>query len=239
VGLKKINLVLKPEDTFFTRHYSSRGRLLFPEAEISFSFQKVPDGTAHAVVCARDFVEEERFLMLNGDNHYPAGPLRMLLQSPELHISMVGFDIEGFNPWVKERLSSFGMIRTEGGKLTQIVEKSEHPETNCTNDSLHSEKHEMVKIKNRVLVSMNLWCFNLDIMDICQRVPRHPPRSPGKQSEYELPDAVNLFMEKGKQVLVYYACEDIMDLTHAEDIEIVSRQIRENLKHSIEELEMR
>ncbi|MFW6139286.1 MAG: hypothetical protein ACOC7U_08945, partial [Spirochaetota bacterium] len=120
VGLKQINLVLKPEDTFFTGHYRFRGSLLFPEAEISLSFKKVTNGTVHAALCARDFVGYERFLLLNGYNNYPAGPLRMLLHSPGPHVSMVGFDMEGFNPWVKQRLRSFAVIRSEGGTLKQI-----------------------------------------------------------------------------------------------------------------------
>ncbi|MFW6139348.1 MAG: sugar phosphate nucleotidyltransferase [Spirochaetota bacterium] len=239
VGVKQINLVLKPEDNFFTGHYHSHGRLLFPEAEISFSFQRVSDGTAHAVLCAGDFVGKERFLVLNGDNHYPRGPLEMFLQSPEQHFSMVGFDAQGFNPWVKQRLHSFAVIKSSGGKLQHIVEKSENPQTYVTTDLLHSGNQGRVEINNRLLVSMNLWCFNPDIIDACRRVPRHPPRSPGKNGEYELPDAVRLCMQEGKQVLVYYACEDILDLTHAEDLEIVSRRIRENLKASIEELEER
>jgi len=239
VGLKEINLVLKPEDTFFTYHYSSRGKVLFPECEISFSFQPVPDGTAHAVLCAREFVGDERFLVLNGDNNYPSEPLKMLITSPSSYTSMVAFDRDGFNPWVKERLRSFAVIKTCDGKLKEIVEKSPDPETFLTSDFLYIENLKRVEVKNKILLSMNLWCFNSDIMDACKKVPKHPPREKYKQGEYELPDAVNLLMEQGKNILVYYACCDILDLTKARDMEIVSRQIRENLLGSIEELEDR
>jgi len=239
VGVKEINLVLRPEDTFFTHHYSSRGKVLFPECEISFSFQQTPDGTAHAVLCARDFMGNDRFLVLNGDNNYPSEPLKMLLESPVSFSSMVAFDRDGFNPWVRERLRSFAVIKTSDGKLKDIVEKSQNPESYLTSDFLYTENQKRVEVKNRVLLSMNLWCFDSGIIDACSKVPRHPPRIPGKKGEYELPDAVKLLMEQGKTILVYYAFCDILDLTRAEDIEIVSRQIRENLKDSIEELEQR
>jgi hypothetical protein len=74
---------------------------------------------------------------------------------------------------------------------------------------------------------------------MCRIVPRHVPRGAGKTGEYELPDAVSLLMERGHAIRVYYACEDVLDLTRPEDIEIVGHQIRANLGERIDELERR
>ncbi|UCB45695.1 MAG: hypothetical protein JSV25_16055, partial [Spirochaetota bacterium] len=89
------------------------------------------------------------------------------------------------------------------------------------------------------LTSMNLWRFDGDIIEACRDVPRHPPRKEGKAGEYELPDAVGLMMDRGKEVLVYYTCTDVLDLTRAEDIEFVEKAIKESLEQSIRELERR
>ncbi len=238
-GVEKINIVLRPEDTFFTDHYSKRGEILFPEAFISFSFQAIPDGTAHAVLASQEFVASERFLVLNGDNNYPTESVQMLLASPSEYAAMIAYDTDGFNEWTRSRLKSFAVIRTANGKLKEIVEKARNPQEYLTNDLLYTVNNRRMRVKNRNLTSMNLWCFDRDIIGACRDVQRHPPRKEGKAGEYELPDAVELMMQRGKEVLVYYTCVDVLDLTRAEDIEIVGKAIRENLNDRIQELERR
>jgi dTDP-glucose pyrophosphorylase len=238
-GLKKVNIVLKPEDDFFRKHYDMKGRVLFPEVEISYSFQEVADGTAHALYAAREFVGNERFLLLNGDNNYSAHAIKMIMDSPDGVSALVAYDIDGFNRWTKERLGTFAVIRVSGGRLIEIVEKPENPLEYRTSDFLYTLGNGEVEVSERVLTSMNLWCFTPDIVETCRVVPRHAPRKPGKPGEYELPDAVKILLENGREVLAYYACEDVLDLTRAEDIAIVSEQIRKNLVDSIEELNTR
>ena len=238
-GLKKVNIVLKPEDDFFRKHYDMKGRVLFPEVEISYSFQEVADGTAHALYAAREFVGNERFLLLNGDNNYSANAIKMLMESPDGVSALVAYDIDGFNRWTKERLGTFAVIRVSGGRLIEIIEKPENPLEYRTSDFLYILGNGEVEVSEKVLTSMNLWCFTPDIVEACRVVPRHAPRKPGKPGEYELPDAVKILLENGREVLVYYACEDVLDLTRAEDIAIVSKQIRKNLVDSIEELNTR
>jgi hypothetical protein len=86
---------------------------------------------------------------------------------------------------------------------------------------------------------MNLWCFTPDIIEACRVVPRHVPRANKKSGEYELPDAVALLLKEECEVRVYYACEDVLDLTRAEDIKIVGERIRVSLGEKIRKLEGR
>ena len=238
-GLKKINIVLKPDDRFFTSHYKKHGRSVFPEVEITYSFQEIPDGTAHAVFAANSFVNGERFLLLNGDNYYSIETIAMLMNTPVDYSGMVAFDIDGFNEWTRKRIEAFAVIRSNRGKLSQIVEKPSDPESFKTEDTLYSSDNRKLKVSGRVLMNMNLWCFTPDILEACKMVPRHASRKPGRAGEYELPDAVQLILQKGREVVVYYACEDVLDLTRAEDVEVVGKKIRENLVHRIAELEER
>ena len=69
-GLTKVSIVLGKEDSFFIDHYDRIAETVFPELDIRYSFQHLPDGTAHAVLAAEAFVEDDRFLVLNGDNNY-------------------------------------------------------------------------------------------------------------------------------------------------------------------------
>ena len=237
--IHEVNLVLSPDDTFFTDHYTKYGATLFPDLRISFSFQRVPDGTAHAVLASEEFADEDRFLVLNGDNNYPVGSVRMLVESPQEHCAMVGFDTVGFNEEMEKRVGMFAIISTENGILKKIVEKPTNPEEYRTRDMLYTGENRRVRVSDRTLVSMNLWCFHHDIMDACRAVPRHEPRQKGKKGEYELTDAVKIMIGKKRQVIVYYACTDVLDLTRAKDIEIVERQMGENHRDRIAQLERR
>ena len=106
-------------------------------------------------------------------------------------------------------------------------------------DVLYSGSGEKIEVRGKILTSMNLWCFTPEIVELCRKVPRHMPRKPGKPGEFELPDAVQLLLEEGREVLVFYGCEDVLDLTKPEDIEVVGRQIRNTLAHEINDLERR
>jgi glucose-1-phosphate thymidylyltransferase len=238
-GLEEINLVLKPEDTFFTTHYNRHGKLLFPEVNITFSFQEIPDGTAHAVLAAEEFVCGDSFVVLNGDNNYSAETIRMIMNTPENICSMVAFDKDGFSERLKEKLKTLAVIETSNGKLIKIIEKSQNPEKHQTSDLLYTSGDRRINVTDRILTSMNLWCFASDMIDICRNVKRHEPRKPGKAGEFELPDAVDQWIHNGGDVLVYYGCEDILDLTNAEDIEIVGRSIFTDLKDKVHDLEQR
>jgi len=238
-GIREINIVLKPDDEFFTTHYESNGKILFPEADISYSFQDTPDGTARAVYAAEKFINNEKFLLINGDNHYSGETIRMILKTPHEYSAVAAYDTRGFNEWTEKRLNTFAVIRTYNGTLAEIVEKAANPQKFLTNDLLYSMDNRRVKITGRILTSMNLWFFTPDILEACREVKRHEPRKKGKPGEYELPDAVELMMQKGREIRVYYACEDVLDLTAAEDIPVLEKIIQNNLAAKIAELEKR
>lgn len=238
-GLKSINLVLRRDDSFFIDHYEKNGKRIFPEVEISYSFQDQPDGTAHAVAVAERFVKKDRFLVLNGDNNYSTDSIQMLVDSPEERSSMVAYDVRGFNRWTRKKLKSFAVLITSGGTLKKIVEKPQNPKQFKTTDSLYSERNRRISVKNLLLVSMNLWCLQPEVLDACKRVERHTPRKEERAGEFELPDAVELFMKEGYQFLVFFTREDVLDLTRAEDIKIVEKSIQKNLVARMRELEYR
>jgi len=238
-GLEKINLVIRRDDSYLIEHYDRVARSVFPEASLSYSFQEFPDGTAHAVLAAEGFVGDERFLVLNGDNNYSTSTIRMLTGSPEECSAMVAFDFKGFHRQTRKKLKSFAVVKVKDARLVQIVEKSQNPRRYKTSGTVQAGQNGQIAVKNRLLVSMNLWCLKAGILDACRSVEQHAPRKEGKAGEFELPDAVKLYLETGNEILVYLACEDVLDLTRAEDIRLVESGIREKLKERITELEKR
>lgn len=236
-GIKRINLVIKPDDAFFRPYYDTYGKLLFPEVEISYSFQQTSDGTAHALYEAREFIGSEQFILLNGDNNYSAKAVGMLMHTPDDCSALAGYDILGFNERTRGRLKTYAVIRTQDGKLKKIVEKAPDPGEYETTDSLYTKDNHRAAVKNRILTSMNLWRFTPSIVDACGSVALHASRRAGKPGEYELPDAVMQLLRRGQEFLVYYVCEDVLDLTSPEDIPFVRKKIRAIFPHEIARLE--
>ena len=81
-GIKSVAIVIAPgmEDDYSSAVESHLD-------QVTFIVQSAPDGFAHAVFCANDFVGQERFLLLLGDHIYlnPTGPscVSQLLEAAE------------------------------------------------------------------------------------------------------------------------------------------------------------
>jgi dTDP-glucose pyrophosphorylase len=237
-GIRHINIVIKPDDDFFRPYYNTYGRLLFPGIDISWSYQHTADGTAHALYSAREFIANSRFILLNGDNNYSKSAVRMLMKTPNRYSALAGYDIRCFNERTRDRLATYAVIKTKDGKLEKIIEKASNPDRYETTDRLFRKNNRRTAVKQRILSSMNLWCFTPDIVEACGSVERHVPRRAGKPGEYELPDAVmNLLREKKQEFLVYYVCEDVLDLTSPEDIDFIREKIRKSFPREISKLE--
>lgn len=219
-GYRELYLVVGPNDPFIRQYYDREASRLFPNLSISYAYQDVPLGTAHALCFTESLVSGEPFVVLNADNLYSIPVLRMLRET-SLAYAMIGYDAEGFR-YEDDRLHRFGLIETQGGYLSRIVEKPEDPWSFKANDTLSTLDDRPVHISGHTLVSMNIWRFPGDsIFDACRRTPI------SQRHEYELPNTVALLLQEGVRIKVYYVCEHVPDLTSRKDIALVRRQLRE------------
>jgi glucose-1-phosphate thymidylyltransferase len=172
---------------------------------VTFAVQEVADGTAHAVLAAEPFAGGEPFLVLNADNLYPLTALRAMaaLDGPGL----AAFERDRLvadSGFAEERVSAFALLEVDGaGRLSRIVEKP--------------GRTTMEAAGARALVSMNLWRFDRDIFGPCRDLPR------SARGEFELPEAVELALERGMPFRVVRAQGPVLDLSHQSDISVVSR----------------
>jgi glucose-1-phosphate thymidylyltransferase len=219
-GYRELCLVIGPNDPFIHQYYDCEAARLFPDLTISYAYQDVPLGTAHALCFTESFVDGEPFVVLNADNLYSVPVLRILRETPETS-AMIGYDAKGFR-YKDDRLHRFGLIETRGGYLSRIVEKPEDPWGFKVDDTLFTPDNHPIHISGQTLVSMNIWRFPGDtIFDACRRTPI------SKREEYEIPNTVALLIEERVEVKVYYVCEHVPDLTSRRDIALVRRQLRE------------
>lgn len=184
-----------------------------------------PWGTTHAVLCAREAIGDNPFVVLNADDFYGRTAFRAAYnwlknnESPNSYC-MVGYEVGKTvteNGGVTRGICEFDRF----GYLSKIVE--------CRNIEKHGGD---VRLPTRdgswyVLppehpVSMNMWGFQPDFLDtIAQRFPNFltnvVPNDPAK-SEWLLPTTVDYLVENGKcSVKVLTSPDNWYGVTYAAD----------------------
>ena len=159
-------------------------------------------GTADAVAACAQWVGDEPFLVVNGDNLYPSAALRALigLDRPGLAV----FDAEDLmasSNIPEARLAEFALVQiTSCGELAAIVEKPAHQ-------------------GGPRLVSMNAWRFDRRIFEACRAIPL------SDRGEYELPAAVTLAILRGVRFACVRASGPVLDLSRSSDVAEVTRRL--------------
>ncbi len=91
---------------------------------ITYIEQKEPLGLAHAVVVARDFLGEDKFLMYLGDNLLKNGVENYARKFREGNYNAFVLLAEVDNP------KQFGVAEVEQGRIVRLVEKPQEPPSN-------------------------------------------------------------------------------------------------------------
>jgi bifunctional UDP-N-acetylglucosamine pyrophosphorylase/glucosamine-1-phosphate N-acetyltransferase len=88
---------------------------------VSFAVQEEQLGTAHAVRAAREHLDEA-FVVLNGDNLYDPASVEALFEAAP---AIAAIEVE--------EPRNYGVLSTEGDRITNIVEKPVDPPSNLAN----------------------------------------------------------------------------------------------------------
>lgn len=206
-GIREVCLVIGPEhealrdyaDRVSAKTRAGQGRLT-----VTTAVQEEPRGTADAVAAARTFAGTDRFVVLNSDNHYPAGALAQLVAAPGT--ALLGFDraalIAGSNI-PAERVRAFALLAVdEDGHLADIVEKPD--------DQVLAQYGESAP------VSMNAWLFTPSIFAACAQI------EPSVRGELEIVDAVRLLARQGEPVRVVPVAAGVLDMSSRGDVAAVA-----------------
>jgi dTDP-glucose pyrophosphorylase len=204
-GCARICLVIGPDQGEIPARYRRDARP--SRFELLFADQRDANGTAKAVLAAAEVIGDVPFLVVNGDNLYPAAALRDLamLDTPGLP-AFSPADLVATGNIPASRIAAFALIDVdERGWLQRIVEKPE-PET-------------LAARGDGARVSMNAWRFDRRIVDACREVPK------SARGEYELPGAVALALTQGVRFRVIPAAGPVLDLSQQGDVAEVSRRL--------------
>lgn len=168
VGVEEACIVTSPRGDLIMDALRGAGSIRLRRA-----VQGSPRGTAHALLAARDFIQDEdRFLLVYGDLFFDRDMLRGLLN----HVS-AGFE-GGILAVMHEEARRFGVILEENGVLRGIVEK---PET----------------ISGPALINSGVYVLPGKVIEVAERL------QPSIRGEYELTDALTRLVEAGNRIAVY------------------------------------
>lgn len=204
-GCTDVCIVLAPGPSELRDRYT---RHAVPDrVKVHFAVQEQPLGTADAVLAVEAFAGNDPFMVVNSDNYYPVDVLRGLRQAPLP--ALPGFDREALlsdGDIPPERIASFALLETDGsGALTRIVEKP--------------DADRLAAMDGAAMVSMNCWAFTATILDACRSI------GPSPRGELELPDAVQLLVDRGERFTVLPVSARVLDLSRRSDIPRVRERL--------------
>ncbi len=236
-GFDKIVFVIKPEHQSIIEGFCRD----IKNAEISFvyqdfssvpSFYKIPDerikpfGTVHAVLCAREVIDEP-FAVINADDFYGREAFSVmhdkLIELNDKESAMVAYRLE--NTVSKNGSVTRGICDVKEGKLQNVTE---------TYDIILKEDgsifdKEQGALDGALPVSMNMWGFRPEIFDsLAEAFDEFLSNIPegNIKAEYALPTFVDKMIKSGKTAVHVLNTSAVwFGVTYAEDKATVAAEL--------------
>lgn len=189
-----------------------------------------PWGTGHAMLCARNVINEP-FVAINADDFYGRKSFqsvaRFFAADRSNDHAMVGYTL-------KNVLSEHGSVsrgcgeEDAAGYLTSVVERTTIVKEN--GKIIAKEKEGDLFLSPETPTSMNFWGFQPDLFDYADQLFRDflKKNSSNLKAEFYIPIIVNELIHSGKgRVKILEGSNTWFGVTYKEDKEEVSRRIRE------------
>ncbi|MFQ5515138.1 MAG: sugar phosphate nucleotidyltransferase [Myxococcota bacterium] len=148
-------------------------------------------GIAHAVTRLEEHIDRP-FLLFLGDIFFVHTDLRSMIRC------LRGEDVDGVlavkeEPSVEAIQRNFAVLESDEGYVTRVIEKPHHPPTR--------------------LKGCGIYLFDLSFFDAARRTPRTAMRD-----EYEITDAIQIFLDDGHRVRAARVIEDDLNLSYPSDL---------------------
>jgi UTP-glucose-1-phosphate uridylyltransferase len=195
--------------------------------------RKKPWGTAHAVLCAMDVVNEP-FAVINADDFYGRNSFEaaidfLMNDATESNYSIIGYDL-------LKTLSDYGTVNRgvctldNLGNLVSINERlniSKKDGKIVCDDGMEPRE---LPLDTRV--SMNFWCFHPTFFNYTQQVFREFQQKHGHEpkSEFFIPIVADQFIKEGGRVEVVPTSSSWFGVTYKEDAPFVEKSLNDLIK---------
>ena len=197
-----------------------------------------PWGTAHAIYAARDLIKED-FIIVNGDDFYGRDAyevaykyLASLPKGSEGKYANVAFKVS--NTMTENGAVKRGVcFEDEHHNLSKLVESNIERDASRKIVCTPLEGGEPFVVGEDQPVSMNLFCFNVDLMKhLKERFPVWL-KEHGKElkSEYLIPTVVDELVQEGKATLKLLSTDSVwFGVTYKEDKPGVVKALKDLVK---------
>ena len=190
--------------------------------------RKKPWGTAHAVLCAMDTVQEP-FSVINADDFYGQQAFQdaadfLINDCTETNNAIIGYDL-------LKTLSEYGTVNRgvcsldEFGNLASITERINISQKDgkivCDDNQ---EPHEL---SPNTSVSMNFWCFHPSFFSFTLKVFREflQKNMDDPKAEFFIPIAADRFIKEGGTIEVIPTLSEWFGVTYKEDAAQVEKSL--------------
>ena len=197
-----------------------------------------PWGTAHAIYAARDLIHED-FIMINGDDFYGRDAYEVAFK----YLASLPKNAKGMYANVAFKVSNTmtenGSVKRgvcfedENHNLTKLVESSIERNEEGRIIATPLEEGEAFEVSEDQPVSMNLFCFNRDLMDqLGERFPKWLNHHVDEiKSEFLIPTVVDELVHEGKATLKLLSTDSVwFGVTYKEDKPGVVKALKELVK---------
>ena len=235
-GFSSVVFIIKK--AFYEDFKNSIGKRVEKLIKVDYAFQELDDlpagfsvpeerekpwGTAHAIYAARDLIKED-FIIINGDDFYGKETyevaykyLASLPKGSRGKYANVAFNVS--NTMTENGAVKRGVAFTKNGYLTKLVESSIE-KVNGEIVCKPLDGSEEFKVPPTQLVSMNLFCFNLDLLEhLKNRFPVWLKENINvPKSEFLIPTVVDELVHEGKATLKVLETSSVwFGVTYKED----------------------
>ncbi|MGC5745545.1 sugar phosphate nucleotidyltransferase [Chryseobacterium sp. NFX27] len=216
--IDRLNIISGKAD--FELHWVYQEKENFLPPDFDFSQREKPWGTGHAVLCAKNVVQEP-FVMINADDFYGKEAYQLAAEEIDMHISGAQFGMAAYP--VGTTLSGNGNVARgictldAENYLVKIEEQTSiRKEGNLI---MYTEKGKDTEIDPDALISMNFFIFHPNIFNALETYFNDFIKSdPELSEEFYIPSAVQRMIdEKKAKVLVKASPSQWMGVTYADD----------------------
>lgn len=197
-----------------------------------------PWGTSHAILCAREAVDEP-FAVINADDFYGADAFQKAFDFLQNGCDEKTYAIVGYE--LANTLSEHGTVSrgvAEVDASNNLVAINERLKISRENGQMVNENPDgsKIQIPEDAKASMNFWCFHPSIFDFLEKgfdsFLRENMTNP--KSEYLIPFSADQFIKQGLGVIkVLPTSAQWFGVTYKEDAPVVQRSLNKLVENQV------
>ena len=201
----------------------------FVEAQYLPEGRTKPWGTAHAMLCAKDAVNEP-FAAINADDFYGNDAFTKAFNFLTDPINENTYAIIGYR--LSNTLSEHGMVSRgvcsvdEGNNLVEINERTKIYRHNGI--IVYEDGETLVEVAENSSVSMNFWCFHPQVFETIAKLFAHFPKEnmDNPKAEFFIPIVADHFIKnEGGKIKVIPTSSQWFGVTYKDDAPGVKKSI--------------